>query len=322
MLQSYPLFRSRNMDEVKAQFLVRGQDSRMELAGGRPRGEFVANAARAQDATLLYTRYDNPITMGFDASSNIHIGYQVHEVSQVVLDGKAIENGIHHSGCLVPDQLPWSVQSPNGFQVLLLRLDTDALQRKLAAFLGVERARLDLRQPAMADPSRAAKLRASVFNFARELDVADRRFLPQLTATATEEICLGVLTDLSEHVLEAERTPAGPSALQLGQVEQYIVANFAKPLTVEALAEISGVSGHSVVSHFLSRYGCTPYAYLERIRLDMAHFSLPGCEDQNALRLVALQCGFPSLANFERAYRDRFGQLPTLPPAVRYRAGR
>jgi AraC-like DNA-binding protein len=310
------------MDEVKAQFLVRGQDSHMELAGARQQSEFVANAARAPDATLLYTRYDNPITMGFDASSNIHIGYQVHEVSQVVLEGKAIENGIHQSGCLVPDQRPWSVQNPNGFQVLLLRLGTDALQRKLAALLGAERATLDLRQPAMADPSRAARLRASVFNFARELDIADRRFLPQLVATATEEICLGVLTDLGEHVPEAKRTPAGPSALQLGQVEQYIVANFAKPLTIETLAEVSGVSGRSVLSHFLSRYGCTPHAYLEQIRLDMAHFSLPGCEDQNAVSLLALQCGFPSLANFERAYRNRFGQLPTLPPAVRYRAGR
>jgi transcriptional regulator GlxA family with amidase domain len=214
------------------------------------------------------------------------------------------------------------VQNPHGFQVLLLRLGTDALQRKLAAFLGAERGRLDLRQPAMADASRAAELRASVFSFARELDVTDRRFLPQLAATATDEICLGVLTGLSEQVLEAERTPAAPSALQLGQVEQYIVANYAKPLTIEALAEISGVSGRSVIDHFLSRYGCTPHAYLERIRLDMAHFSLPGCEDQNAVTLIALQCGFPSLANFERAYRDRFGQLPTLPPAARYRAGR
>jgi AraC-like DNA-binding protein len=322
MLQSHPLFRSREIDEVKAHFRVRGQDSHMELAGGRQRGEFVANAARAPDASLLYTRYDNPITMGFDASSHIHIGYQVHEASQVVVEGKAIENGIHQSGCLVPDQRPWSVQNPNGFQVLLLRLGTDALQRKLAALLGAERATLDLRQPAMADPGRAAKLRATVFNFARELDVADQRFLPQLIATATEEICLGVLTDLRAHVSEAERTPPGPSALQLGQVEQYIVANFAKPLSVETLAQISGVSGRSVFSHFLSRYGCTPHAYLERIRLDMAHFSLPGCEDQNAVTRVALQCGFPSLASFEQAYRDRFGQLPTLPPAARYRAGR
>ncbi|HTO61720.1 MAG TPA: AraC family transcriptional regulator [Bradyrhizobium sp.] len=322
MLQSYPLFRSRNIDEVKAHFLVRGQDSRMELAGRRRRGEFVANVARAPDASLLYTRYDNPITMGFDASCHIHIGYQVYEVSQVVLEGKAIENGIHQSGCLVPDQLPWSVQNPKGFQVLLLRLGTDALRRKLAALLGAERRALDLRQPAMADPGGAARLRASVFDFAQELDVADRRFLPQLIATATEEICLRVLTELSEHVADAERAPAAPSALQLGHVEQYIVANFAEPLTVETLAEISGVSGRSVFSHFLSRYGCTPHAYLERIRLDMAHFSLPGCADQNAVALIALRCGFPSLAHFERAYRDRFGELPTLPPAARYRAGR
>src|SRR5437773_7353907 len=61
-------------------------------------------------------------------------------------------------------------------------------------------------------------------------------------------------TCLCEQFVEAERSPAAPSAVQLGQVEQYIVANYAKPLTVETLAEISGVSAQSVLSHFRSRY--------------------------------------------------------------------
>lgn len=322
MLHSHPQFRSRDIDEVKAHFRVRGQASHMELPGGRRRGEFVANAVRTQDATLLYTRYDDPITMGFEASGHIHIGYQVHEVSQVVCDGKVTDNGMHQAGCLVPDQQDWSVQNPNGFQVLLLRLSTEVLQRKLSAFLGEPGVRLDLRQPAAADAISAMRLRTSVFDFAHDVNVADKRFLPQLIASATEEIFQGVLASLSEQLLAAERAPPAPSVPQLGQVEQYIVAHYTEPLTIETLANVSGVSARSVFAHFRSRYGCTPQAYLERIRLDLAHFLLPGCKDQDALARIALQCGFSSPAHFERAYRKKFGEFPALPPAARHRAGR
>jgi len=315
MLQSFPQLRSRNIDEVKALFLVRGQDSHIDLPGGRRRSEFVANMVSFGEATLLFTGYGAPIAMGFDPSADFFLGYQVHEVSQVVVEGKVIENDIEQSGCLVPRNRPWCVRSPNGFQVLLLRLTANALQRRLAAFLGSERARLDLRQPSIADPGRAGKLRASVFDFADDVNLADRRFLPQLAANAIEDICLQVLTSLCEPVLKAERAPAAPSAVQLGRVEQHIVANFAKPLTVATLAEVSGVSARCVFNHFLLRYGCTPHEYLERVRLDMAHFMLSACDTPDAVAPVALQCGYSSLGHFERAYRANYGELP--PPLRR-----
>ena len=307
------MLRSRSLEEIKAIFRVYGQDSHMDLPGGRQRSEFVANAVRFPEASLLFTGYDSPIMMGFDPSSDLFLGYQLRDVSQVVVEGKVIENGIHHCGCLIPHNRAWSVRNPHGFQVLLLHLSTATLQRKLSAFLGSDHARLDLRQPAIAEAGSTARLRASVFELAREVEGADRRFLPQLGASAIEAICLGILLSLSEKVLTAERAPAAPSALQLGYLEQYIVANYTQTLTVETLAKISGVSGHSVFSHFLARYGCTPYAYLEQIRINMAHFMLAGRNDRDAVTSVALQCGFPSLTEFERAYRKAFGRPPVGP---------
>jgi len=112
-------------------------------------------------------------------------------------------------------------------------------------------------------------------------------------------------------VLEPDRAPAAPSDLQLGRVEQYIVANFSRPLTVETLAEISGVSAGSVFRYFRSRYGCTPHEYLGKIRLEMAYVRLLSCPDTNTVTSVALQCGFPSLSQFEQAYRKRFGERPS-----------
>jgi transcriptional regulator GlxA family with amidase domain len=130
---------------------------------------------------------------------------------------------------------------------------------------------------------------------------------------AVDEICLAILTSLSEHYLEAGRPPAAPSHVQMERVEQYIVANYQRPLTVEALVEISGVSARSVLRHFLPRHGYTLHDYLARIRLSMAQASLPAYRDEASVASVALRCGFSSVHQFVQAYRNRFGELPTAP---------
>jgi AraC-like DNA-binding protein len=310
LLQSYPDLRTANLDEVKAALKVSAFSNRIDLPAGGRRDQFIANAARFKESGLVFIRYDAPVSLEVNPRNDILIGYQIRGVSEVVVDGEVIKNGVSHAGCLIPSERSWCVRNPAGYQVLLLRVATETLRRKLSALLGSSNVRLDLRQPASVGATRSL-IRKSAVDFAKELDVADLRFLPLLVANSTEEICVGILTCLSEQFLEAERAPAAPSAVQLGQVEQYIVANFAVPLTVETLAEISGVSAHSVFRYFLSRYGCTPHEYLGRIRLEMAYTKLLACHDKGSVASVALQCGFPSLGGFERAFRKRFGEAPS-----------
>jgi transcriptional regulator GlxA family with amidase domain len=201
------------------------------------------------------------------------------------------------------------VHSPDGYEVLILRVAGESLRRKMSALLGAERVRLDLRQPSAARGDRV--LRDISLDFACELDAVDPMFLPALVAHSTEEICVRILRSLSEQVLEAERAPAAPSAVQLGQVEQYLVANYAKPLTVENLAAVSGVSAGSVFRHFRARYDCTPHQYLEKIRLEMAYAGLMSCRNLNSVGSIALSCGFHSRRTFEQAYLKQFGERPT-----------
>lgn len=310
LLRSYPDLRTRNLDKVKAALKVSAFSDRIDLPAGGRRDQFMANAARFKEAGLVFIRYDSPVSLEVNPRNDILIGYQIREVSEVVVDGEVIETRAGHAGCLIPSERSWCVRNPTGYQVLLLRVATEVLCRKLSALLGSDKVRLDLRQPSSVGAPRAL-VRESALNFAKQLDVVDPRFLPLLVATATEDICVGILTSLSEQFLEAERAPAAPSAVQLGRVEQYVVANYANPLTVETLAEISGVSAHSVFRHFLSRYECTPHEYLGRIRLEMAYAKLLACHDLASVASVALQCGFPGLGTFEQAYRNRFGEFPS-----------
>jgi AraC-like DNA-binding protein len=309
LLQSYPELRTRDLDVIGAALKLNGFGSRAETSVVRSRAEFIANVANFKEVGLAFVSHDSPITFEVNPSSDILIGYQLRGVSEVLVDGDVVENGVLQPGCLIPNERSWCVEAPNGYQVLMLRVAADTLRRKLSALLGVDRVRLDLRQPCSAGPTRAL-LRETVITFAKELDRVDQRFLPLLVVHSTDEICRGILTSLNEQVLEAERSPAAPSAVQLGRVEEYIFANYARPLTIETLAEISGVSGRSVLRHFLSRYGCTPHDYLEGVRLEMARARLPSHRDKGSAGAVALRCGFPSLSHFMRAYRNRYGELP------------
>jgi len=307
LLQSYPHLRTR--DRAVIETALKGYNDRIELPAGRVQSEFIANAARFDEIGLFSSRYNAAISHDIAPNNDVIIGFQIREVSEVALDGQLIESRADNAGCLIPGSRAWRVRNPNGFMVLLVRVATATLQRKLSALLGADCGQLDLRQPSSAGVHRTM-LRDAATGFARELDVVDPRFLPSLVAGSTEEICIGMLTCLSEQYLEAERSTAAPSVIQLGRVEQYIVANYAKPLTVETLAEISGASGRSVFRHFRSRYDRTPHQYLERIRLDMAYVKLLTCRDQSSVASVALDCGFRSLHHFEQAYRNQFGKGP------------
>jgi AraC-like DNA-binding protein len=313
MLTRYLECRSRDLNEIEAAFTANANGERIDLPGGQPTSEFIANAARFDDGELIFARYDSPITLRFHGVDCIRLLYPTDKASTVVVDGQAMENGPSRPGCLVNDNRPSRGHHADGLQQLSLRIPTATLRRKLAALLGSDGAVLDLRQPSAADPRRAECLRAAVFRFANELDIADARFLPSLVTSSIDKLCLDILTCLDS---DAGRRPAAPSAVQLGQVEQYLVAHYAEPLTVETLAAISGIGAASVLGYFHARYQCSPQQYLERVRVEMAHLKLRLFPTSETVESIALQCGFPSPRAFRLAYQKKFG-VPPAPKTAR-----
>ena len=167
------------------------------------------------------------------------------------------------------------------------------------------------------DPHGAEALRQAIFGLTKAVDRAEKKFLPNLIVSSLDEIGLRLFACFSQDVLAAESTPAAPSAVELGRVEQYLVEHYTEPPTLETLADISGVSARNVIWYFRMRYGSTPQQYLERVRLQMAHLQLR-IVSGNTVESVALHCGFPSVAAFERSYRQQFGAAPIArdpPPA-------
>jgi AraC-like DNA-binding protein len=314
MLESHRLIQSRDVNEIEAAWIEHSRGNRVDMSGAGAASEFVANLAGFEDGSVTYCRYGSPISVSFAAADYTRLIYQMCDGSAISLQGEASDIEASGAGCLIPAGRLWHARHVKEIEDLAVRIPTATLQRKLSAYLGSDRQALDLLQPAAADPKGAMELRQRIVDFATALENGKQQFLPNLVTSFLDDISLRMLTCFSQEVLAAQRTPAALSAVQLGRAEEYLVAHFAEPLTLETLADVCGVSARSVIWYFQIKHGLTPWQYLERARVQIAHVQLRILSG-HTVESVALHCGFPSVAALERSYQQQFGVPPTQRPA-------
>lgn len=112
--------------------------------------------------------------------------------------------------------------------------------------------------------------------------------------------CPGSLPALSEKA---------PRHLTL--VEDYILKNAEKPISMKDLESVAKVSARSIHHAFRRFRGYSPKAWLQAVRLDRAHQSLLAAEPSERVMTIATNCGFAHLGRFSAAYKKRFGELPS-----------
>lgn len=98
---------------------------------------------------------------------------------------------------------------------------------------------------------------------------------------------------------------------QVRTAEDFIAANWNRPITVEEIARVTGVSVRSIFGTFRKTRGCTPMAFLRDVRLDRARQELMERGSADSVADIAAACGFQSFGHFARHYRERFGELPS-----------
>jgi AraC family transcriptional regulator len=94
----------------------------------------------------------------------------------------------------------------------------------------------------------------------------------------------------------------------IGKALWFIESNSARPVTLDEVAEVSGLSRFHLSRTFSVIVGRSPTAYLRARRLTEAARSLAdGAPD---ILSVALDAGYGSHEAFTRAFRDQFGATP------------
>lgn len=199
------------------------------------------------------------------------------------------------------------------YRQLVLRIDPDALRRKLEAVIG-DSVSGSIEFPGAASfrsPGLRSLRRLTAF-FVDEMDRQGAQF-PALALAPFEEALLVAFLYGHRHtyspLLEAEALT--PSRRQVQQAEAFIEAHWREPLTIEAISQAAGVSARSIFRAFKQTRGNSPMEFLKETRLSRARGMLSHAGPEQSVMEVAYACGFQSHGHFAREYREKFGESPS-----------
>lgn len=111
-----------------------------------------------------------------------------------------------------------------------------------------------------------------------------------------------------------QRVGLSPQMERMEEVRQYLDTAFAKPLTLQALAQRAGLSRTYLCRAFKAYTGKRLFDYLIERRIQSAMVRLR-CGDEKVLS-IALDCGFNDLAYFNRKFKELLGQSPSAYRAI------
>jgi AraC-like DNA-binding protein len=235
------------------------------------------------------------------------------------IDGKVRYSGENLSGevaqgsCsdILPAGIPLRFDFKSSYRHLVLRIDQETLQRYLGVLLGQPIEKLvfggnDDQHPAM------RRVRRMIFQFASDFNARG----PLYSELATVEMSrIAIMSFLMytrhnyTHVLFREPPTSSSSAVRA--VEEFIEANWDRPIDIEAMSAIAQISARSLFRQFKKDRGYSPADFVKRIRLERAREMLEHAEGSASVTQIALRCGFQNPGHFARDFRLTFGELPS-----------
>jgi AraC family transcriptional regulator, arabinose operon regulatory protein len=105
------------------------------------------------------------------------------------------------------------------------------------------------------------------------------------------------------------RAPAAQIDPRISRTMEYICQNFAKPLTLNALATVSGLSPSRFAHLFRQEVDTTPLRFLVIQRLDRARELL--AHSERPIQEIALEVGFQSQFYFSLRFKAQTGLSPS-----------
>ncbi len=95
---------------------------------------------------------------------------------------------------------------------------------------------------------------------------------------------------------------------RMGQVYEYVMNNFKEKIMLEEVAQLANLSVSAFSRYFKSRVNKSFSEFLCDVRISHA-CKLLHEEDIN-ISEIAMECGFFTLSNFNKQFKDRFGKTP------------
>lgn len=265
-LDNFPVIRTRSIEDVRNALARVYARPTLNFAHASQAINASINECRLQHIRLGYGAFGAAVCFDFPpADCFLHL-IPVQGKAEIVRKS-SVALTVGTSATISPDT-GFRGHYSDDYECLVVKIDTQQLTGKLAAMTGVVidkplrmEPQPDLKRPAAQILQRYLPLLADT------LSAADPPF-PGWWISQTEQLLMAMFLCAHQHnyshLLEQQAPDAAP--WQVRQAEDYIEANWDRDVTLETLAEVTGVSAFSLFRSFKESRGCSPSEFASQIR--------------------------------------------------------
>jgi AraC-binding-like domain len=266
-LHNLPVVRSRDVEEARSWF-ARAHTAPLIVPARRADAfDATINGRQFQNMGLFYVTFGAAIELKFQPADLFCQLFPISGRGEITF-GRSSFGLTGSTGAVSPPNVPVSAHLSADYEHLVLRVNARALTEKLVAMTGValsEPLRMEAQQSAK-HPA-AQMLQHYLPLFADTLNRSTPPF-PDWWTAQTEQLLMTLFLCAHRHnyshLLEQQQSDAAP--LQIRRAEEYIEANARRAITLEELADITGVSAFSLFSSFRKYRGYSPSDFLSQVR--------------------------------------------------------
>jgi len=316
-LHRFPLLRTRNPDEFRHTLVTKFGARAFDLGAGAQGFEVTRSYVRLRSLDLVFGACSAPYQVHFPGSDLVKQHFVLRQRGRTRFGGTHFTISRDET-VVIPTGVEMVHEYEAGFEQFIFRVEAAALQAKLSAVAGIAVARnIEFTTPSRFVSPALQRLRRMLEFMVAELDREDGKVPPAALAEFEQLLIVSFLTANRHNFSDLmERDLPRPAPWQVRLVEEYIDANWNRPITVEALASAAGASTRSVFKAFRESRHCSPMAFVKGIRLGNARRMLKQAEPTTSVVSVAFACGFLNPGHFARDYRLAFGELPSATLAL------
>lgn len=310
LLSNYPLLRTNDPALVIDRIAAIGLRS-FDMVRSEKRFGVRVNYLQVKALGLGYCAFASEVKLGFGEASYVRQMFNIDGVGRYAAGRQSGEITRGSWSPVLSTGTTLGLEFKPGYRQLVLRIELDALKRNLSALVEEEVGELKFDE---SDARRQAidSLRRRVFQFASEFNERGPYF-SELAAAEVERMMIMKFLLCHRHnythLLLREPLLATSSAVK--SVEEFIEANWEKPIDTPTMARVANISARSLFRQFKQDRGYSPRDFVKRVRLNRAHEMLEQSAEGVSVTQIALRCGFQNLGHFARDFRVAFGEMPS-----------
>lgn len=311
-LNRFPVFQTSDSEEFEHVILTQFGATRAEVEGDigfNARG----NLVQLKDIALVHGASNANISIEYPEVNFFRFSTAIAGSGEAVVGSKTTPIDESHS-CIISPGYCTKISGKGRHGWLTLRIGATALDQRLISILGyMPKGSLKFEPTVEINRPEVHALRQLIGYFSEQLNSIEGS-LPPLAIASLEDALVVTFLYANKHTFGTilERNSPDTSSREVRAVEEYIEANWNKPLRIADLMNLTNVGSRSLFRSFRTARGYSPMAFAKMIRLKHAKEMLSAGNQDTSVTGVAFKCGFGNLGHFAKEYRDAFGELPSV----------